>query len=266
MNTIIVASDFSQEAKNATEYAIGIAKKTGAKLVVFNLYIVSVHAVHARLPYKSILQSIDAAKTKVENRVQKLSETHGIDITADFAMGNFFNQLKRAIKEHHAEMVVMGMHVKTLDGDLLGSTTSEAIHKIKIPILAVPLKAKFKGVTKILFACDLNRGVNDAILNRIKQTTRKFNSELNVFHVNDKVSSLESNTELLEPLEEVSYFYKSVQSEAVIEEIKKELLAYQPDILIMVPFEYGFWSSLIHKSKTRMMSSGLDMPLLSIHA
>ena len=84
--------------------------------------------------------------------------------------------------------------------------------------------------------------------------------------MNDKIDELKQNTDILKPLEEVSYFYKSVQSEAVIEEIKTEMLEYKPDMLIMIPYEYGFWSSLIHKSKTRMMSSGLDIPLLSIHA
>lgn len=82
--------------------------------------------------------------------------------------------------------------------------------------------------------------------------------------MNNKISELKSNAEILKPLEEVSYYYKNVQSEAVIDEIRNEMLEYKPDVLIMVPYEYGFWSSLIHKSKTRIMSSGLDIPLLSI--
>ncbi|MCL5127822.1 MULTISPECIES: universal stress protein [unclassified Algibacter] len=266
MKTIIISSDFSEEAKNATKYAIGIAKKIEAKLVLFHLHIVSVHAVQARLPYKDILKSIDYAKTKVEDRVKKLSETYDIDIKVDFAMGGYFQQLKRAIAEHHADMMVMGMHVKSIENDLLGSTTSEAINKVQIPILAVPVKAEFKDVQKILFACDLEKGITTNIVKEIKKTTKKFNAELRVLHVNDKITELKNNKEILEPLEEVSYFYKSVQSEAVIDEIKNEMIEYKPDILIMIPYEYGFWSSLIHKSKTRMMSSGLDIPLLSIHA
>jgi nucleotide-binding universal stress UspA family protein len=266
MKTIIVSSDFSQESKNATIYAIEAAKKINAKLVLFHLHIVSVHAVQSRLPYKDILKSIDYRKTKIENIIKKLSKDYGIEIKLDFAMGEYFKQLQRSINEHHADMMIMGMHTKSLEGDLLGSTTSEAINKIEIPILAVPVKAKFTGIDKILFACDLEKGVTSNILKQVKKTTKKFNAELRVFHVNNKISELESNVEILKPLEEVSYYYKDVQSEAVIDEIKKEMLEYNPDILIMVPYEYGFWSSLIHKSKTRMMSSGLDIPLLSIHA
>lgn len=265
MKTIIVSSDFSEEAKNATLYAIQIAKKAGSKLVLFHLHILSIHAVQARLPYKNILQSIDYAKTKTENRVKKLSETYDVEIIVDFAMGDYFKQLERVIQEHHADLIVMGMHTKTIEGDLLGSTTSEAINKIEIPILAVPLKTQYKSIDRILFACDLEKGIAQNILKEIKKTTKKFNAELRVFHVENKISQLKSNIEILKPLEEVSYYYKNVQSEAVIDEIRNEMLEYKPDVLIMVPYEHGFWSSLIHKSKTRIMSSGLDIPLLSIH-
>jgi len=265
MKTIIIASDFSEEAKNATEYAIKMAKVIDAKIVLFNLHILSVHAVNSRLPYDAILATVEKSKQKIENQVKTLSETHNITIIPYFAMGDFHEQLQRAIAEYKADFVIMGMHEKTLEGDLLGSTTTEAIHKLITPILAIPVHAKFNGINKILYACDFNKGVTSEILEKVKTTTQKFNAELKVFHVNDNLPQTTDTAEILEPLEGVSYYYKSVQSDAVIEEIKKELISFKPDILIMVPYEYGFWSSLIHKSKTRVMSSGLDMPLLSIH-
>ncbi|MNX96122.1 hypothetical protein D3C86_1284240 [compost metagenome] len=61
----------------------------------------------------------------------------------------------------------------------------------------------------------------------------------------------------------MKYIYKTVRSNAVINEIEKEIKRYQADILVMVPKKYGFWDSLVHKSKTRIMASGLDVPLLS---
>jgi len=62
----------------------------------------------------------------------------------------------------------------------------------------------------------------------------------------------------------IQYFYKNVESSAIIKEIKNEILSYQPDVIIMVPNRYGFWASVVHRSKTRMMAAGLDVPLLSI--
>jgi hypothetical protein len=32
----------------------------------------------------------------------------------------------------------------------------------------------------------------------------------------------------------------------------------------MMPNKYGFWGSLIHRSKTRIMASGSEIPLMSL--
>jgi len=50
----------------------------------------------------------------------------------------------------------------------------------------------------------------------------------------------------------------------VIKAIKNELQVSGADLLIMVPYRYGFWNSLIQRSKTRMMASKSSVPLLSI--
>lgn len=268
MKTIIVASDFSEEAENATQYAISAAKKINAKLVLFHLHEVSIHSVNARLSYSAVQESVEKSKTQTELRVDRLSKENAIEIKLDFAMGNFYDQLKQSVKQHNAGLVVLGMHDKNLEDDLLGSTTTAALHKLKVPVLAVPVKARFQGMKKILFACDIKKGVTFSVLERIKEVARHFNAELEVFYVEDSVNEINAQADkakaLFDNLEGLTYMFKSVQSDAIISEIQNEIKRFQPNVLIMVPYEYGFWSSLVHKSKTRIMASGMNIPLLSI--
>ena len=65
-------------------------------------------------------------------------------------------------------------------------------------------------------------------------------------------------------LENVVHFYKKVNSDKVIWEIEKEIIDSNSNLLVMIPKKYGFWESLIHRSKTREMASGLNIPMLSI--
>lgn len=97
------------------------------------------------------------------------------------------------------------------------------------------------------------------------------NAEVEVFHVNGAIEELQSENALLPEkdaigsgLAGVSYYYKNVKSNAVIKEIEKEIKAFDADLLIMIPNKYGFWASLVHRSKTRVMASGLEIPLFSI--
>ncbi|WP_262909187.1 universal stress protein [Chryseobacterium gleum] len=48
MKTIIVCTDFSHEAENATHYAASMAKKNIYKIILFNLQTVSIHALNAQ--------------------------------------------------------------------------------------------------------------------------------------------------------------------------------------------------------------------------
>jgi nucleotide-binding universal stress UspA family protein len=270
MKTIIIASDFSNEAENATEYVLNFVKDTPAKLVIFHLHKISIHSQNARLPYTSIQTTIEISHEKVENRIKSLSNKHGLPIEMDWAMGDFYEQLQLSVDRHQADMVVMGMDDKSLEQDLLGSTTTGAIHKIKVPILAIPSKAKYTGIKKVLFAYDIEKGVDVDVLEKVKDVVTKFNAELEVFHVSNTLDKIEKNKHDLSHVDhqfgDITYMYKEVKSDDVIHEIEKEMKRIHADLLIMVPYEYGFWSSLIHRSKTRVMISGMDAPLLSIHA
>ncbi|MNR37414.1 hypothetical protein D3C85_1554260 [compost metagenome] len=63
---------------------------------------------------------------------------------------------------------------------------------------------------------------------------------------------------------DVIYYYRNIESTEVIKAIKQEVLDTSTDLLVMVPQKHGFWDSLMHRSKTRAMASGNNIPLLSI--
>ena len=164
----------------------------------------------------------------------------------------------------------MGMAASSLAQDIFGNTTTAAIMQLKFPVLAVPADVKYDGIKKILFACEVTRGVHQKVLDQIRNLSLLFNAEVILFHVREKVSEIEesqvrsSAKEIGDGLKGTSYYFKDVDSEEVIKAIKNELQVSGADLLIMVPYRYGFWNSLIQRSKTRMMASKSSVPLLSI--
>ena len=138
----------------------------------------------------------------------------------------------------------------------------------KFPVLAIPINAKFSGIQKILFACDLMQDIPLKTLAKLRRVATKLKSEITVFYVDQKIDELKLNAKSLDninqELEGVTYLYKNISSNTVIEEIEKEIIKSNAELLVMVPKKYGFWESIIHKSKTRVMASGNNVPLLSI--
>src|SRR5690606_18735004 len=272
MKTIIVATDFTPVAENAVEYAAAAARQTGAKLVLFHLYTVSVHAVNARVSPRALQEMLDRNKERFEARGEARREAYQIDVVVDGYIGDFYESMRASIARFDASLVVMGMAAKSLEQDLLGNTTTSAIHKLRTPILAIPQGATFKGVKQVLFACDMLQGAQRAVLGKVREVAAGFDADVTIFHVNKTISKIKSGETAMalhgEAFDEVfgglSYYYKEVQSKAVLDEINREIKAISADILVMVPLRYGFWSSLVHKSKTRIMASESEIPLLSI--
>lgn len=272
MKTIIVATDFSPVADNAVEYAAAAARQINAKLVLFHLHTVSIHAVNARVSPLALQEMLDRNKERFEAKGEAIQQTYGIDVEVDWYIGDFYESIRASVERFNADLVVMGMAAKSLEQDLLGNTTTAAIHKLLTPILAIPEGAKFTGVKEVLFACDMMYGAQRAVLEQVRKVSGGFGANVTVFHVNKTISAIKENETAISPHEDtfdemfdgLSYYFKEVQSKAVLDEINKEIIAVDADILIMVPLRYGFWSSLVHKSKTRIMASQSEIPLLSI--
>lgn len=271
MDALIVATDFSEVAENAVEYAAAVAKHNNAKLVLYNSFVIPTHAANTLLPAASIQKLITDNEIRLIERALSLSIDYDIETEHESNLSFVQDALKTLIDKHQATLVVLGMNTKTLEQDLWGNTTTSAIKRLNLPVLAVPLGARFEGTKNVLFACDVLSGISEKVLANVKELAIALNAEVEVFNVSEKVEELKTLNAALpqvgvidDGLEGISYYYKNVNSNAVIKEIEKEIVEFRADLLIMVPKRYGFWASIIHRSKTRIMASGLKIPLLSL--
>jgi nucleotide-binding universal stress UspA family protein len=271
MIKIIVATDFSLVADNAVEYAAALCKQFNAKLILFHAFVVPVHASNTLLSAHAFQDMLDANRSRLNQRAEAARITYKIDVEYEASYSFVEDELEELLLKYHADLIVIGMSTKSLEQDLIGNTTTAIIKKLKYPVLAVPLEAKFKGMKKILFACDVLTGVPVKVLEQIKNLTRDLDSEIELFYVDKTVEDIKNDRKSIsavdlinDGLDGVTYSHKNVRSNAVISEIEKEIVTFQAELLIMIPKKYGFWASLVHKSKTRMMASGLGIPLLSI--
>ncbi|MGY0038681.1 universal stress protein [Pedobacter sp. NJ-S-72] len=238
MMTIIAATDFSILAENAVEYAAAIAKHKNARLILFNSFVIPFHAANTLLPASSIQALMIDNEIRLLERAFSLSYDYEIEVGHESAFSFIEDELKELIKKYNAELVVLGMQKKkTLEQDLWGNTTSFAIRNLKIPVLAVPQNARFEGTKKVLFACDVLRGLSKKALSRVKEVAIDLKAQVEVFNVDQKLEILRSEAEhssvvnvLDDGLDGVTYYYKNVKSIMVIREIEKEIIEFQADL------------------------------------
>lgn len=269
MKTLIVATDFSKEAENATEYACAAAQHLNTNVVLFNSFTLSLHASNARISASAFNELLENNTLLLKKRASELSEKYAIKVDYESSFLQLNEELESLFSKYDAAMIIMGTVADSLGQDLFGNTST--LLKLRLPVLAVPINVVFKPIKKILFACDVLRGINIRILKNVKEIAYIMGAEVELFHVQNKIKNLsdikkiiDKTAQITESLDGVSHSYKPVVSDAIIDEIKNEIAQTNADLLIMVPQRYGFWKSLVHTSKTRIMASQSKIPLLSI--
>lgn len=273
MKTILAATDYTELAENAVHYAASVARLNNYKLILLNDFTVSIHAQNAQLPAENIDGLIEENRILLESKAVLLAQQYGIEVIAKATYSFIVNAIKDVVAEYQPEVIVMGMEEKSLEQELLGNTTTSIIKKLKYPVLAVPANSKFYVPKKVIFACDLHSGVSEQLLAQIKNLALITHAEVEVLLVNETIADLKkvgvdatTLNRIDDSFDGIDYFYKNVKSDSIIEGIANEVKNAEADLLIMVPAQRGFWSSIVHRSKTRIMASGLNIPLYSIPA
>jgi nucleotide-binding universal stress UspA family protein len=269
MKKIIIATDYSAEAENAADYAGAMAAEQGHELILFNCSEISIHLLNARVSSDTIDELLEVYQTNLNKAAGALSKKYNVKVTSHLATGNFYESLVACINQYEAAAVVMGMANRSVEQDLLGNTTTSTIHKLQFPILAIPITTKYHGIHKILFACDMEKGVEEKVLENIHETATAFGATVEVFYVKNKIEELQGAEEaehacIDKTFTGINYYYKNIQSREIINAIQEEVKETKADLLIMAPYKYGFWDCMVHRSKTRMMASGNNVPLLSL--
>ena len=271
MKSIIVATDFSAVANNAAIYACKFASETGAEIVLFHLYHMSIHALNSRLSASAMDDLMKSNREKLLKEANKLSEHFKIEVRTIWSMGNFEEELQNAFTSAQADIIVMGMASRYPEQDLLGNTTTSAVHSLKFPVLAVPENATYQEIKTILFACEITRGIHKTVLEKVKDVATEVGATIEVFHVGKKITQFANEQQEIslsktfeEGLQGTNYYYKNVESDRIIDAIQDEIKLISADLVIMIPYKYGFWESMVHRSKTMIMASRSEIPLLSL--
>jgi nucleotide-binding universal stress UspA family protein len=196
MKTILVLTDFSIKADHAAHYALKLATKIKANLLLCNVFLIpSTTAMGAQIAWP--MENYD---TLEEDSVNDLTEFIGrlnneLDI-AEILTDAFrpqINQCSKAgfvvntiddiVKSHNVMMVVIGTHShKGLNSFLAGDHARDVIERANCPVLLIPEQALFKNYRKIAFATDLSH--NDIeVLHSLAGLAKFYNSEIMITHI-----------------------------------------------------------------------------------
>jgi nucleotide-binding universal stress UspA family protein len=133
---ILVPTDFSPRSDFAVDYAIGLAKKLGAEIILVHACeIPPLGFVDAAALVTITSRILGGAQAALEGLVAKHS---GVPVRGVLKDTSAWDAIMMCIKEEHIDLVVMGTHGRRgLPRAILGSVAEKVIRTAPCPVLTV---------------------------------------------------------------------------------------------------------------------------------
>ncbi len=137
---ILFATDFSDASGPAAEYAVTMAKLTGAHLHV--LHVINELDEHQRvmIPTEAFHLLEKEIRIQTVKQLERFCKEQAADLqTTTYALvGAAFQKILETGEKTNADLIVMGTHGRTgVEHVIVGSTAERVVRRSKIPVLTV---------------------------------------------------------------------------------------------------------------------------------
>ena len=276
MKTILVPTDFSNNAESALFYAINLANKIQAKIILLHSFHVENNS--AALPFNMVEKQLKAAKQQSDQQLKTLYTTFLTSAKHPIEFVSINNLAVDAIltiaEDRHVDLIIMGTQGVNgkLSNQLFGTNTSKVIEQAKCPVMAIPEERVHNNIKKMVYASEFLES-DILCLQSLTDTAKAFEADIEVVHVSLQEKESDEEKQLLEnfkqkvikhnPYHKLSF--KLVEGRAVDQKLEAYLEESDADMLVMSAHQRNLKDKLFGKSNTKLMSFYIKIPLLVFH-
>lgn len=275
MKKILFPTDFSEAATNAFVHALEFAKIVKAELVLLHTFEIPVYdSQFFPENYASIYSSIELAKFEMfKDEIPKLraiaAERKLDDIVLKHRLmdGDLIYNLRNAVEEDQIDFVIMGT---TGNSDwtkfFTGSNTNSVISEVNVPVLCVPIDAKYKKVKTIAFTTRY-REKDKEVLKKVLKIAKKTEAKVKSLYVKTSNSDVSDATikEWEQEFAADNVEFLVLPSDEVKETILDFILYKDIDILTTITHKRSFFESLFDSSFSKKITKEVSIPVLIMH-
>lgn len=271
MKTILVPTDFSKNAENALKYAVTIAQKENAKIILLNAFdilITSPGLVSPEIIMEEIQILEGNSKTQLQSLFKKNIETKKVKCELICKHGFITEVIIDTAERINPDLIIMGTKgASGLKSVIMGSNTARIIEKINYPIIAVPEKAKFNGLKQITYASDYNNS-DILVIKKLIEIAKIFNSKLNLVHVTENEDQEEKSffskfsNNITNKIKYNNLSFHLIQGANLEKKLNDYLKKSETDLLAMSTQPHNLFDRVFGINIIKKMAYHTDVPLI----
>ncbi|WP_165748524.1 universal stress protein [Cellulophaga sp. Z1A5H] len=276
MKSILVATDFSNDAYCALFYGTKLFKETSCTFYILNVYDELTPLKNKRAPFLSNKNELGEIETQSNTALEKL--LHKITLDTEnpnhkfiplSKEGNLSKNIKNATKEYDIDLVLIGSKGETGAKELFfGSNTIQITNTItNCPILAIPKQIDYKAPKEIAFVTDFKQGCSLNNIEPLLFIAKQTNAAIRVMHIIEEASldaEQELKYKLLENcLKDVKHSFSTMKDFNEKAQVINEFISEREiDLFCMVHQKRSFLEKLMHEPVIKDVSMYANIPFL----
>ena len=272
MKTLLIINDNSSEAKHAAEFALLVAQKVQANIMLMNTS-VTLRKIKEKVPAGYV------SKTDIDE--QSFSEMLYHLKTLSQGQGNFKpeieefdgskmneNELIEFVNRNHIWMMIKGMP------DIIPAAAKKSLNihtvlnRVLCPLLLVPAQWQIKDIERLAYIADL-RYCRIQVVRYLALLARPWQAALSIAHMSAKgLPDMAEKYALIVFSEEVSQnvnydnlFFNNIREKNLSKVIDVMINAMHNDILVMVNHRFHF-EEIVGRYITDTLPPQITIPLL----
>ncbi|MGA0555322.1 universal stress protein [Larkinella sp. VNQ87] len=271
MKTILLATDFSRNAKPASDFALQLAELLQARLVLLHVYqhplrLAPLQAVFTPMEEKNKVN----ARRRLYRLRDRMKQASGgqVTITVMARQGSTQQTIAAVAVEQKADLLVMGTAgANSSSVQYFGSQATEMIVRTPVPLLLIPPAARFVAFKNVVVALDLSQPLEATALDGVLRFADRFNAVLNFLCVSSKGDDLviqQTARSVRNLLRYRAHTLSVIEGDDLAETIRLFTAENRADLVIMLPKEHNRFLFSILESNTQQIARQSDVPVLAL--
>ncbi|MCB9224757.1 MAG: universal stress protein [Crocinitomicaceae bacterium] len=265
---ILIPTDYSTNARRATNFGLELAKKLQAEVLLFHSY---------HFPLTSSEDMVYVAQMK-EGEVQKLEDERkvlenkfgGVKIEVEVEYGSAVDLIQSISQREAIDLIIMGTKGETNGVDaVLGSVASNVINNVKSSVLVIPEETREFKIEEIVLATDFHQLKGDHFFGPLLYILDKTGAAVSIVNVKPNISFEDVPSKQEISIGNVFSDYKYSHHFLEGENIEEALFDYahlnESDMIVILTKHYTLWEKIWHKSMAKKLALHTTIPLFIIH-
>ncbi len=273
MKQILVPTDFSESANNASEFGIELAKS-------LKLPMRFLHSIQTPIDWSKLNLEDEKKYPETKERInnsreqlkmwEKKADEEGVDADHSLTFNTGMDELINYVNPEHYELVIMGTHGTQGFEKIMGSNTQKLIRQLKVPVLAIKHQFDFKNLKKILIATDLKEESQKAF-EKVYKIIEKLKTEIELVYIITPYNFKETKEidsmadDFLGKIGVKNLKIRRLNANNEARGIGMALNKLKPDFFTSITHKRTGFDTIFSPSITEEIINNYDIPVLSIN-